>query len=99
MFEFKRLVLADNYFCCLTPKLCLHIQKQVKWFFFPFNWQIGSFCLSEAGSGSDAFSLKTRAEKKGDYYIINGSKMWISLAEHAGVFFVMANTDPASVSC
>uniref|UniRef100_A0A8C9F887 Short/branched chain specific acyl-CoA dehydrogenase, mitochondrial n=1 Tax=Pavo cristatus TaxID=9049 RepID=A0A8C9F887_PAVCR len=57
---------------------------------------IGSFCLSEAGSGSDAFSLKTRAEKKGDYYIINGSKMWITLAEHAGVFFVMANTDPAS---
>ncbi|NXW08390.1 ACDSB protein, partial [Fregetta grallaria] len=56
---------------------------------------IGSFCLSEAGSGSDAFSLKTRAEKKGDYYIINGSKMWISLAEHAGVFFVMANTDPS----
>nr|XP_025973922.1 short/branched chain specific acyl-CoA dehydrogenase, mitochondrial isoform X3 [Dromaius novaehollandiae] len=56
---------------------------------------IGSFCLSEAGSGSDAFSLKTRAEKKGDYYIINGSKMWISFAEHAGVFFVMANTDPA----
>ncbi|NWI18260.1 ACDSB protein, partial [Crypturellus soui] len=55
---------------------------------------IGSFCLSEAGSGSDAFSLKTRAEKKGDYYIINGSKMWISFAEHAGVFFVMANTDP-----
>ncbi|NXC75788.1 ACDSB protein, partial [Anhinga anhinga] len=56
---------------------------------------IGSFCLSEAGSGSDAFSLKTRAEKKGDYYIINGSKMWISSAEHAGVFFVMANTDPS----
>ncbi|RMC11291.1 hypothetical protein DUI87_11410 [Hirundo rustica rustica] len=56
---------------------------------------LGSFCLSEAGSGSDAFSLKTRAEKKGDFYIINGSKMWISLAEDAGVFFVMANTDPS----
>ncbi|NXR08616.1 ACDSB protein, partial [Semnornis frantzii] len=58
---------------------------------------IGSFCLTEAGSGSDAFALKTRAEKKGDYYVINGSKMWISLAEHAGVFFVMANTDPSLV--
>ncbi|XP_053163264.1 short/branched chain specific acyl-CoA dehydrogenase, mitochondrial isoform X2 [Hemicordylus capensis] len=56
---------------------------------------IGSFCLSEAGSGSDAFSLKTRAEKKGDYYIINGSKMWISFAEHAGVFLVMANANPS----
>lgn len=60
--------------------------------------QIGSFCLSEAESGSDAFSLKTRAEKHKDYYIINGSKMWISNAEHAGVFLVMANVDPSAVS-
>ncbi|XP_063077877.1 short/branched chain specific acyl-CoA dehydrogenase, mitochondrial [Engraulis encrasicolus] len=57
---------------------------------------IGSFCLSEADSGSDAFSLKTRAEKHNDYYVINGSKMWISNAEHAGVFLVMANVDPAA---
>lgn len=57
---------------------------------------IGSFCLSEAGSGSDAFSLKTKAEKHNDYYIINGSKMWISNAEHAGVFLVMANADPSA---
>ncbi|XP_061491730.1 short/branched chain specific acyl-CoA dehydrogenase, mitochondrial isoform X2 [Rhineura floridana] len=57
---------------------------------------VGSFCLSEPGSGSDAFSLKTRAEKKGDYYIINGSKMWISFAEHAGVFLVMANANPSA---
>ncbi|XP_075999768.1 short/branched chain specific acyl-CoA dehydrogenase, mitochondrial [Genypterus blacodes] len=54
---------------------------------------VGSFCLSEAESGSDAFALKTRAEKHKDYYIINGSKMWISNAEHAGVFLVMANAD------
>ncbi|XP_036427754.1 short/branched chain specific acyl-CoA dehydrogenase, mitochondrial-like isoform X1 [Colossoma macropomum] len=57
---------------------------------------IGSFCLSEAGSGSDAFSLKTKAEKYKDYFIINGSKMWISSAEHAGVFMVMANVDPSA---
>uniref|UniRef100_A0A8C8SIN3 Short/branched chain specific acyl-CoA dehydrogenase, mitochondrial n=1 Tax=Pelusios castaneus TaxID=367368 RepID=A0A8C8SIN3_9SAUR len=56
---------------------------------------VGSFCLSESGSGSDAFSLKTRAEKKGDYYVINGSKMWISFAEQAGVFLVMANANPS----
>ncbi|XP_056658866.1 short/branched chain specific acyl-CoA dehydrogenase, mitochondrial [Monodelphis domestica] len=55
---------------------------------------IGSFCLSEAEAGSDAFALKTKAEKKGDYYIINGSKMWISNAEHAGIFLVMANVNP-----
>lgn len=59
--------------------------------------QVGSFCLSEAESGSDAFSLKTKAEKQKDYYIINGSKMWISNAEHAGVFLVMANAEPATV--
>ncbi|TRY59398.1 hypothetical protein DNTS_004307 [Danionella cerebrum] len=57
---------------------------------------VGSFCLSEAGSGSDAFSLKTRAEKHKDFYIINGSKMWISNAEQAGVFLVMANVDPGA---
>lgn len=57
---------------------------------------IGSFCLSEAGSGSDAFSLKTKAEKQNDFYIINGSKMWISNAEHAGVFLVMANADTSA---
>lgn len=65
-----------------------------------FFWvtQVGSFCLSEAGAGSDAFSLKTRAEKHKDYYVINGSKMWISNAEQAGVFLVMANVDPSAVS-
>lgn len=54
---------------------------------------VGSFCLSEAGSGSDAFSLKTTAQKNKDYYVINGSKMWISNSEQAGVFLVMANAD------
>ncbi|XP_007935006.2 short/branched chain specific acyl-CoA dehydrogenase, mitochondrial [Orycteropus afer afer] len=57
--------------------------------------KVGSFCLSEAGAGSDSFALKTRADKKGDYYLLNGSKMWISNAEHAGLFLVMANVDPA----
>uniref|UniRef100_F7E7F0 Short/branched chain specific acyl-CoA dehydrogenase, mitochondrial n=2 Tax=Ornithorhynchus anatinus TaxID=9258 RepID=F7E7F0_ORNAN len=56
---------------------------------------VGSFCLSESEAGSDAFALKTRAEKKGDYYIINGSKMWISNAEYAGIFLVMANANPS----
>lgn len=56
---------------------------------------VGSFCLSEAEAGSDAFSLKTQAIKDGDYYIINGSKMWISNANYAGVFLVMANANPA----
>ena len=58
---------------------------------------MGSFCLSEVGSGSDAFALETKAEKKGDVYIINGSKMWITNAENAGVFLVMANAAPEKV--
>eukprot|EP00795_Rhopilema_esculentum_P015547 gene15547-6811_t len=55
---------------------------------------VGSFCLSEASSGSDAFALKTTARKEGGHYVINGSKHWISNAEHAGVFLVMANAKP-----
>ncbi|KAI6655866.1 Short/branched chain specific acyl-CoA dehydrogenase, mitochondrial [Oopsacas minuta] len=54
---------------------------------------VGSFCLSEADCGSDAFALKTRADKKGDTYVLNGSKAWITNAEHAGLFLVMANVD------
>ena len=54
--------------------------------------------MSEAGSGSDAFALKTTAVKDGSDYILNGSKMWISNADHAGVFLVMANAQPTAVS-
>jgi short-chain 2-methylacyl-CoA dehydrogenase len=55
---------------------------------------LASFCLSEPGSGSDAFALKTRAEKTADGYRINGSKMWISNANEAGFFIVFANLSP-----
>ncbi|CAF3635938.1 unnamed protein product [Rotaria socialis] len=55
---------------------------------------VASFCLSEPTSGSDAFALKTTATKKGDYYVLNGTKMWISNAEISGVYLVMANTNP-----
>ena len=59
---------------------------------------MGSFCLSETGAGSDSFALKTKADKKGNYYVINGSKMWISNAKDAGLFVVMANVDLTLVS-
>ncbi|XP_048647315.1 short/branched chain specific acyl-CoA dehydrogenase, mitochondrial isoform X2 [Marmota marmota marmota] len=59
--------------------------------------KVGSFCLSETGAGSDPFALKTRADKRGNYYLINGSKMWISNAAHAGLFLVFANVDPTRV--
>ncbi|KAA0186642.1 hypothetical protein HAZT_HAZT012251, partial [Hyalella azteca] len=54
----------------------------------------GSFCLSEAEAGSDAFALRTTASQDGNNFIINGTKMWISSAPHSGVFLVMANADP-----
>ncbi|GFG28189.1 hypothetical protein Cfor_07838 [Coptotermes formosanus] len=56
----------------------------------------GSFCLSEPNAGTDAFALKTVAKKEGSDYIINGSKMWISNSDIAGVFIVMANTNPSA---
>jgi len=53
----------------------------------------GSFCLSESESGSDAFALRATATLKGDDWVLNGSKMWISNAAHSGVFLIMANVD------
>ena len=55
---------------------------------------VGSFCLSEPASGSDAFALKTRAEKTSTGYKINGSKMWITNSMEAGMFIVFANLNP-----
>ncbi|EDV40997.1 uncharacterized protein Dana_GF10801 [Drosophila ananassae] len=54
----------------------------------------GSFALTEPGAGSDAFSLKTVAKKDGKDYVINGTKMWISNSDVAGVFLVFANAKP-----
>jgi len=56
---------------------------------------VGSFCLSESGSGSDAFALQTRAELKGDHWILNGEKMWITNSGEAEIFLVFANVDPS----
>jgi len=57
--------------------------------------KLGSFCLSEAASGSDAFALQTRAKKEGANWIINGSKMWITNSYEADIFLIFANIDPS----
>ncbi len=54
----------------------------------------GSYALSEAGSGSDAFALQTRAVDKGDHYSLNGRKLWITNAAEAGLYLVFANLNP-----
>ncbi|KMY67027.1 acyl-CoA dehydrogenase [Desulfocarbo indianensis] len=56
--------------------------------------QLAAFALTESASGSDAGSIQTRAEKKGDEYIINGSKQWITNGGEAGIYSVVAITDP-----
>jgi len=55
---------------------------------------IGSFCLSEPASGSDAFALQTKAVKTDKGYIINGQKMWITNAAESDIFIVFANLNP-----
>lgn len=55
---------------------------------------LGAFCLSEPEAGSDATSQRTTAEDKGDYYLLNGTKNWITNGSSAAVYLVMAQTDP-----
>jgi short/branched chain acyl-CoA dehydrogenase len=57
---------------------------------------VASFGLSEAGSGSDAFALATRAVKRGDQYFLTGRKLWITNAAEAGLYLVFANANPES---
>ncbi len=57
---------------------------------------VGAYALSEASSGSDAFAMQTRAEKKGSDYVLNGRKLWITNAKEAGVFILFATLDPAA---
>ena len=56
--------------------------------------KIGAYALSEAGSGSDAFALATKAEDKGDHYELNGRKMWITNGNEAEIFIIFANLNP-----
>jgi alkylation response protein AidB-like acyl-CoA dehydrogenase len=55
---------------------------------------VGAYALSEAGSGSDAFAMQTRAVDKGDHYEITGQKLWITNGNEAGLFVVFANANP-----
>ena len=56
--------------------------------------KVGAYALSEAGSGSDAFALATRAVEKPDHYLLNGRKLWITNGSEAEIFIVFANTNP-----
>jgi alkylation response protein AidB-like acyl-CoA dehydrogenase len=56
--------------------------------------KVGAYALSEAGSGSDAFAMQTRAVDKGDHFIINGRKLWITNGKEAEIFVLFANANP-----
>ncbi len=60
------------------------------------NGEFVSYCVTEAAAGSNVVGIQTRAEKKGDSYIINGSKTFITNASHANFFTIFAKTDPAA---
>jgi alkylation response protein AidB-like acyl-CoA dehydrogenase len=57
---------------------------------------VGAYALSEAKSGSDAFALEARAVRRGDDYVLNGQKLWITNAKEAGLFIVFATVDPTA---
>jgi len=59
---------------------------------------VGSLAMSESGSGSDVVSMRLRADKKGDRYVLNGSKFWITNAKHADTLIVYAKTEPEAAS-
>ncbi|PRP70543.1 acyl-CoA dehydrogenase [Chromobacterium amazonense] len=92
---------------CTSTAAYLTIHNMVSWMIASFGSQqlaeqwvpkmvtgevLGSYCLTEPGAGSDAASLKTRAEKKGEVYVLNGGKMFISGAGSTQVLVVMART-------
>ncbi len=59
---------------------------------------VGALAMSEAGSGSDVISMRLRADKKGDRYVLNGTKFWITNGPHADTLVVYAKTDPNAAS-
>jgi alkylation response protein AidB-like acyl-CoA dehydrogenase len=57
---------------------------------------VGAYALSEAGSGSDAFAMQTRAQLQGNEYVLNGRKLWITNGKEAGIFILFATVDPSA---
>ena len=70
--------------------------KQIRHRYLPklASSSVGAYCLSEAGSGSDAFALTTRAVERGDGYALTGRKLWITNGNEADVFIVFATINP-----
>lgn len=91
------LSVAAHISLCATPIYLFGTEAQKQKYLVPLaqGKSIGSFCLSEAGSGSDAGAAKTTAVLEGDHYVLNGSKLWVTNAGVADYFVVFAKTDLA----
>ena len=90
-------VLVDVQNTLVTNALLCWANENQKSKYLPLlssKW-VGAYALSESSSGSDAFSLKLRAEEKEDHYLLNGHKLWITNAKEAQLFLVFANIDPS----
>ena len=87
------IVSVTNSVCCY-PILSFGTEKQKHQYLVPLakGEKLGAFCLSEPQAGSDATGLKTRAIEDGDFYVLNGTKSWVTNGSEAEVFIVMAIT-------
>lgn len=84
----------NSLVCAGLEKYCNEEQKQKYLVPLAKGDIIGAFCLSEPNAGSDATSQKTTAFDKGDYYLLNGTKNWITNGSSASTYIVMAQTHP-----
>ena len=84
----------NSLVCAGLEKYCNEAQKQKYLVPLAKGDIIGAFCLSEPNAGSDATSQKTTAIDKGDYYLLNGTKNWITNGSTASTYIVMAQTHP-----
>ncbi len=82
----------NSLVCWGLEKYASEAQKQKYLIPLATGQKIGAFCLSEPEAGSDATSQKTTAEDKGDYYLLNGTKNWITNGSSAGYYIVIAQT-------
>lgn len=84
----------NSLVCAGMEKYCSEEQKQKYLVPLASGQVIGAFCLSEPEAGSDATSQKTTAKDMGDYYLLNGTKNWITNGSTASTYLVMAQTHP-----
>ena len=84
----------NSLVCAGMEKYCSEEQKEKYLVPLASGQVIGAFCLSEPDAGSDATSQKTTAVDMGDYYLMNGTKNWITNGNNASTYLVIAQTDP-----